>query len=582
MNQRRNIMTTSTELLTDLHDPGQLSNQLGYFKHTESRQSVVAMTPFDKVFKRVFDVILAAAILVLLLPVGLACAVLIRRWPAISRRRRVGSGGRQYIEYGFAWDSRLARKLRLTRLPVLMNIIKGNMSFVGPRPLGLDEELAILRPLSPAAECKPGLVCLWWIRLRTNIAYTSELEADSEYGEGRGWRKDLGIVLQAVVVAFYGARKKHLSPSVDLLGFTLDNITMKQAIDITMDKLAGDRLTQLCFVNADCVNKAVSDPAYSQTLHSADLCLADGIGMKVAGRIVGQDICENVNGTDWFPQLCRRLADSEHGVYLLGGKPGIAEQVQLWLACNYPGVRVCGTQHGYFAAEEEEEVIANIAASGAGLLLVAMGAPRQDQWIRLHRDRLNVKVAAGVGGLFDFYSGNIPRAPQWVREVGMEWFYRLVQEPRRMWRRYLVGNMVFLARVLRFHLRRAVPVQAKISPSPRIVHGNRRTILNRLAKSGHGHLPALLVGIGTMLSCTGISNSPKPVDLVSPTVMEKIEVSAGSKFGRRSGPPAGGRSKMAQGWFTYLGGFDRYGVPDYLLAVINTSLPNTSRAGSTL
>jgi N-acetylglucosaminyldiphosphoundecaprenol N-acetyl-beta-D-mannosaminyltransferase len=134
---------------------------------------------------------------------------------------------------------------------------------------------------------------------------------------------------------------------------------------------------------------------------------------------------------------------------LLGAKPGVAEAVAGWVRENHPGMLISGVQHGYFAADEEPEVLEKIASSGASLLLVAFGAPRQDQWIAAHKHELGgVKVAIGVGGLFDFFSGEKQRAPLWLREMGMEWAFRLWLEPARLWKRYVVGNGVFLLRVL--------------------------------------------------------------------------------------------------------------------------------------
>ena len=137
------------------------------------------------------------------------------------------------------------------------------------------------------------------------------------------------------------------------------------------------------------------------------------------------------------------------GLYLLGGRPGVAEGVRDWLAQEHPEVKVSGYHHGYFTSEEEPEVIGHIADSGAKLLLVALGAPRQDMWISENLERTGVRVAMGVGGLFDFYSGRTPRAPQWLREMGLEWLYRFGQEPGRMWKRYFVGNALFLIRVIK-------------------------------------------------------------------------------------------------------------------------------------
>jgi N-acetylglucosaminyldiphosphoundecaprenol N-acetyl-beta-D-mannosaminyltransferase len=144
-------------------------------------------------------------------------------------------------------------------------------------------------------------------------------------------------------------------------------------------------------------------------------------------------------------------------LYLLGGRPGIADGVREWMAATYPGLIVVGARDGYFHPEDEPGVIEDIAGSQADVLLVAFGVPRQDLWIDHNLPDLGVRVAMGVGGLFDFYSGRIDRAPQWVREIGFEWLFRVIQEPGRMWKRYFVGNAVFLAHIYAEKLFRTAP-----------------------------------------------------------------------------------------------------------------------------
>jgi N-acetylglucosaminyldiphosphoundecaprenol N-acetyl-beta-D-mannosaminyltransferase len=126
----------------------------------------------------------------------------------------------------------------------------------------------------------------------------------------------------------------------------------------------------------------------------------------------------------------------------------VAEDAAKWITEHYPDLTISGVHHGYFSPQEEAAVLEDINSSHAKILLVALGAPRQDKWIAEHKASINSKVLIGVGGLLDFYSGRIPRAPYWVRELGMEWFYRFCQEPRRMWRRYFLGNLDFLYRVV--------------------------------------------------------------------------------------------------------------------------------------
>jgi N-acetylglucosaminyldiphosphoundecaprenol N-acetyl-beta-D-mannosaminyltransferase len=170
--------------------------------------------------------------------------------------------------------------------------------------------------------------------------------------------------------------------------------------------------------------------------------------VRLAGKLFNRNIRQNVNGTDLFPELCAAAEKMGLSFYLLGGRAGIAERVAEWMTARHPRLRVAGWRDGYFSSGELPSVLAGIRASRAEILLVAMGAPTQEKWLRQNLPDTGARLGIGVGGLFDFYSGRMPRAPIWMREIGMEWVYRFLQEPERMWRRYLVGNAVFLARVL--------------------------------------------------------------------------------------------------------------------------------------
>jgi N-acetylglucosaminyldiphosphoundecaprenol N-acetyl-beta-D-mannosaminyltransferase len=163
--------------------------------------------------------------------------------------------------------------------------------------------------------------------------------------------------------------------------------------------------------------------------------------------MLGQGLRANVNGTDLFPHLCEAAARENLPIFLLGARPGIAQAAADAMVQRYPDLKVAGARDGYFGPDEDKTVVEAINASGAQILLAAFGAPRQELWIARWREHLTVAVAMGVGGLFDFYSGRIPRAPVWMREIGLEWVYRLLQEPGRMWRRYVIGNPIFLYRV---------------------------------------------------------------------------------------------------------------------------------------
>lgn len=234
---------------------------------------------------------------------------------------------------------------------------------------------------------------------------------------------------------------------VSIHGLNLVNLSMDDSIAAIEGALSARETTRISFVNADCVNIASVNHAYRRALASSDWTFIDGIGMRIAGLVLNQPVRDNVNGTDLFPRLCQSLAQHGQRLYLLGGRPGIAEATADWARSRYPGLQIAGSQHGYYPADTEAAIISAIHASHADVLLVGMGAPRQELWLERHMAACGVTVALGVGGLFDFYSGRIPRAPLWMRKLGLEWLFRLLQEPGRMWRRYLLGNIEFLLRI---------------------------------------------------------------------------------------------------------------------------------------
>jgi exopolysaccharide biosynthesis WecB/TagA/CpsF family protein len=236
--------------------------------------------------------------------------------------------------------------------------------------------------------------------------------------------------------------------SFQLLGVRIDNVTMNAAISRILDAVDRPDFASFAFVNADCLNIASSNRRYRNILAGQKAVFADGSGIALVSRLRGICTSENVNGTDMFPLLCQAAAAHDISIFLLGAAPGVAGRVAANMSAEYPDLTIAGTHHGFFNETEEESVIALINQSGADILLVAMGAPQQELWIAANRGRLIPKVAIGVGGLFDFFSGRVWRAPAAMRRTGLEWVWRLMQEPGRLWRRYVLGNPLFLARCL--------------------------------------------------------------------------------------------------------------------------------------
>lgn len=247
-------------------------------------------------------------------------------------------------------------------------------------------------------------------------------------------------------------------PRFDVLGFACENTTLAAAAtDLVADATAG-RSARVVFINAHVVNEQRRLPSYGRTVASADRIYADGSGMAIAARIEGRRFIDNVNGTDLFPLLCRQAITAGQKIFLLGAKPGVAAEAAEAMTAMGLGDAIAGTHSGYFGftPENEARVIEQVNASGASIVLVAFGVPLQDEWIRRNQHRLTAAVLVGVGGLFDFYSGRIARAPEALRNRGLEWTWRLAQEPARMWKRYMIGNVTFLAIVLFAALSRRV------------------------------------------------------------------------------------------------------------------------------
>lgn len=236
--------------------------------------------------------------------------------------------------------------------------------------------------------------------------------------------------------------------TLSLFGLTIRDTTLPEAAATIIGAARSNAKLNVAFVNAHCVNQFHQDESYRRSLRSFDVLYADGVGMRIAAKAAGDDLSDNVNGTDLFPILCEEAAESGVPIFLLGAQRGRADETARRMALLYPGLNIAGTHHGFFeSAEDEQALIERINASNAAILFVALGVPLQEKWIERNRPRLRPNVILGVGGLFDYYSGAIPRAPEKLRDNGLEWAWRLAQEPKRLWRRYVIGNLEFMARV---------------------------------------------------------------------------------------------------------------------------------------
>lgn len=229
----------------------------------------------------------------------------------------------------------------------------------------------------------------------------------------------------------------HRPARVSVLGVPLADCGRGLALAWIRGWLHGRRPRAVFTVNPEFVMAARSDAGFAQTLADADLNLVDGAGLLAAARLCGRIRPQRLPGVDLIPELCRICAAGDHPVYLLGGRSGAAAQAAAILQRDHPGLTIAGTAEPDDPGERAEEICRAVRESGAHLLLVAFGTPRQEMWIGANMGQTGARVVIGVGGSFDLISGRIRRAPSVVRHVGMEWLYRLLREPWR-WRRQRV------------------------------------------------------------------------------------------------------------------------------------------------
>lgn len=218
-----------------------------------------------------------------------------------------------------------------------------------------------------------------------------------------------------------------------ILGVRVDCLDMTGAVDEIARMIAGGgRARLVATVNPEFVMRARVDEQFRQALEGAALCLADGIGVVWAMRRQGCPQYERVSGSDLVPRLAAMCASRGWRPFLLGSRPGVACDAARRLEADHPGLRIAGTYAGSPHPDDDDEALRRIAEARPDLLLVAYGAPQQELWIVRNRSRLDVPVAIGVGGTFDFLAGRVRRAPGWMRRAHLEWLWRLARQPARM------------------------------------------------------------------------------------------------------------------------------------------------------
>jgi N-acetylglucosaminyldiphosphoundecaprenol N-acetyl-beta-D-mannosaminyltransferase len=227
--------------------------------------------------------------------------------------------------------------------------------------------------------------------------------------------------------------------AVSVLGLLFHNVDMTDTIDWIDRCIASGGFHQIATANVDFVLHALNDRQLQDTLCTCDLVLPDGMPIVWASRWLGSPLRARVTGVDLVQQIARRSSEVGHRIFLLGADDSTCARAIAWMENKYPGVKIAGRYSPPIAALEDmdhESILRRVNDSRADILLVAFGNPKQERWLAMHRDRLNVSVAIGVGGTFDILAGKISRAPRWMQRSGLEWLYRMLAEPKRLAPRY--------------------------------------------------------------------------------------------------------------------------------------------------
>ncbi len=235
-----------------------------------------------------------------------------------------------------------------------------------------------------------------------------------------------------------------------------DNITSECAIAFIVERALRDDAESPAIVitlNAQSALLAADEPRFAAILNRGALCLADGMSIVFASRLLGTPLRQRITGVDLTETLCARCAREGLSVYFLGGRPGAADRTAAVLAARYPGLKIAGTGCPPQGFEHDpagvERIRQRVREAAPDLLFVGFGVPKQEYWLDENAPYLETAVVMSVGGAFELLAGFVPRAPRWLQTIGMEWLFRLAMEPRRLWRRYLIGNTRFVLMIVR-------------------------------------------------------------------------------------------------------------------------------------
>ena len=358
--------------------------------------------------------------------------------------------------------------------PQLINLLKGDISLLGTEKSYIfsssssnKSDTANTYAKTQATSIKPGLISFKLMHQQMGLSFENQ-ELAIIQAHKSAFSYLLALARTSLIWLLSSKQANQNISDINLFDIKLSNLSMTEMLALIIENAQdhhkkqlshtgsstakiNQHFSQYAFVNADCMNISTQNSQYRDCLQtSCDRVFADGSGIRIASICKGVAPKDNLNGTDMFPRLCEQAADAGLSIFLLGADKGVAATAAQNMQLKYPKLKIAGTHHGFISDPlVEQQVIDKINHSKASILLVAMGAPKQELWLAKHKHQLNVGVGIGVGGLFDFYAEKVKRAPLWVRQMGMEWICRLSEEPKRMWKRYIIGNPLFLYRVFK-------------------------------------------------------------------------------------------------------------------------------------
>ncbi|EUJ18716.1 WecB/TagA/CpsF family glycosyltransferase [Listeria grandensis] len=234
-----------------------------------------------------------------------------------------------------------------------------------------------------------------------------------------------------------------------LLGSYVDSLTMQETLNKVETIIRIGKPVQHVVINASKINLMAENKELADIVNASPLINADGQSIVWAMKFLGHETRERVTGIDLFENLVKKSAEKGYRVYYFGAKEDVVQDVVRLHQQKYPKLKIAGYRNGYFEEAESEEIALDIRKSEADIVFVAFSSPKKEQWIHAYKDTMGVPFVMGVGGSFDVIAGVTKRAPQWMQKTGLEWFYRFMQEPKRMFKRYFVGNLSFIWKVLK-------------------------------------------------------------------------------------------------------------------------------------